>query len=99
MIDQSNSFNLMAYCNLYIQSRDHYDLDKWSTHGLSIPHMPHHAHGWIFIKEHLGNDAANFNFFFLNISNDVPYILCTTLYHIKVKVKQTSRAKLKWNQK
>ena len=22
MIDQTNSFNLMAYCNLYIQSRD-----------------------------------------------------------------------------
>ena len=31
MIHQSNSFNLMAYCNLYLQNRDHDGIDKWST--------------------------------------------------------------------
>ena len=59
---KSNSFNLMAYCNLYIQSRDHHDLDNGSTHGLCKPHMPH---AWIVISEHLVNNAVDFNHFLL----------------------------------
>ena len=61
MIDQSNSFTLMTYCNLYFQNRDHDDLDKWSTHGLSVPHMPH---AWIVITEYLGNNVVDFHYFF-----------------------------------
>ena len=71
-----------------VKNPDHFGLDKWSTHGLSIAQMPHVL---IVKMEHLRYDSVGFNYFLLMMF----HILCTISYHIKVKVKQTSRSKLK----
>ena len=73
----------MAYCNLYIQSRDHYDLDNGSTHGLCKPHMPH---AWIVISEHLVNNAVDFNHFFKKT-----FLMMFIIYYALFNITQRSR--------
>ena len=86
----------MAYCNLYFQKRDHDDLDKLSTHGLSAPHMPH---AWIAIADRntWGIMQSMSIIFFKTFI--MMFHISYALFHMKVKVKQTSRSKSKLNYK